>query len=112
MENAPNSNNDKAVGWVSNPPTTPIGVDNTVKSNLRFDGGLETHPTAETTISVILSDSEKSLSNNKDSSLDAQNDDNNKDSSLATQVQNDGNLSGSLKALPVQGKTVIASLRQ
>ncbi|MBQ9619199.1 MAG: hypothetical protein IJR44_01775, partial [Neisseriaceae bacterium] len=27
----------------------------------------------------------------------AQNDDNNKDSSLATQVQNDGNLSGSLK---------------
>ncbi|MBQ9725131.1 MAG: DEAD/DEAH box helicase, partial [Neisseriaceae bacterium] len=30
------------------PTTTPTGVDNAEKSNLRFDGGLETHPTAET----------------------------------------------------------------
>ena len=47
-ENAPNNNNDKAVGWASQPTTTPTIVDYTVKSNLRFDGGLETHPTVET----------------------------------------------------------------
>ncbi|MBR0128899.1 MAG: DEAD/DEAH box helicase family protein, partial [Neisseriaceae bacterium] len=43
-ENAPNA---CRVGF--QPTTTPTGVDNAEKSNLRFDGGLETHPTLETT---------------------------------------------------------------
>ncbi|MBP3221524.1 MAG: hypothetical protein J6M43_05750 [Neisseriaceae bacterium] len=108
-ENAPNNNNDKAVGWAFQPTTTPTGVDNTniITDNANIDFapngamvGKDAHPTTEqsmtenlsgslktnnnTTTSVILSDSEESLSNNRDSSL-------------ATQVQNDEMFSGSLK---------------